>query len=509
MIFNSLKQLPNSIQIIDSDTGRHTSKHQVLDYGLRFATFLIDEYHINTGDVCLFTAKNCDIHGIALIGVIFSGAIYACIPDHSTVRELQEVIRQIKPTVLVIDTEKYDVMSKIASKFNLKLLVLEQHVKHLSIENIFITDRQINPILPVETSWETTITFVMSSGTTGRPKAIRRTNGNHLATVAMFKHRELLPMTENDVLLSTAFLHICGQRCLFSAIESGARVLALSCDESHGEVFEAINKYGVTHAILMPTQLNYLVKHPDQYPANYFSNLRDVLTGAAPLAFGTHQAIKERYNFEKFCNSYGMSESGFVLTVHLHEKDNLSDCETVGKVNPGSEIMVIDTNGNSLGPGKLGEICIKGDQVTPGYVNNAKENEKLFTPEGFLKSGDIGYYDCNHFFYIVGRSKQMIKVDGVSISPVELEHLLISHKDVENAAVVGISDDERGEVPMAFVTVIEGAYVTEEQLIEFVDSQVNDHKKLRGGLRILESFPTTPSGKIHKSKLNTDNPFFH
>jgi 4-coumarate--CoA ligase len=90
---------------------------------------------------------------------------------------------------------------------------------------------------------------------------------------------------------------------------------------------------------------------------------------------------------------------------------------------------------------------------------------------------------------------------GVSVAPAELEHLLIGHKDVVNAAVIAVSDDSHGEIPMAFVTVVEGSDVTGVELVEYVDSQVNDHKKLRGGLRIVDSFPVTPSGKIKKTQL--------
>ncbi|CAG2181514.1 unnamed protein product, partial [Oppiella nova] len=182
-------------------------------------------------------------------------------------------------------------------------------------------------------------------------------------------------------------------------------------DETHDEVFEAINKFGATAALLVPTQLNYLVKNPQKYHKNYFRTLQDVLTTAAPLSRSTYETIRERFRFRNFRNCYGMSESGCALAVHLGDTNLLINCETVGKVSPGMQVMVIDNNGNQLGANQLGEICMNGDQVTPGYMNNSAENDKLFTRNSFIRSGDIGYYDDNHFFYIIGRSKEVMKVD--------------------------------------------------------------------------------------------------
>jgi acyl-CoA synthetase (AMP-forming)/AMP-acid ligase II len=182
---------------------------------------------------------------------------------------------------------------------------MNKYENELSVEEILQMSRpDARKIqLPVSTDLDTTITYVMTSGSTGRPKAVRRTNRNHLSTVAMFAHKELCPLTADDVLLNCGFCHICGQRSLLSVIDAGAALLVLACDETHDEVFEAINKFGATAALLVPTQLNYLVKNPQKYHKNYFRTLQNVLTGAAPLSRSTYETIRERFRFRNFRNS--------------------------------------------------------------------------------------------------------------------------------------------------------------------------------------------------------------
>ena len=151
-------------------------------------------------------------------------------------------------------------------------------------------------------------------------------------------------------------------------------------------------------------------------------------------------------------------------------------------------------------------------------MNNDEENAKLFTEDGFLKSGDLGYYDDNEFFYFLGRIKDVIKVEGivdldkqkyfndlaqigVIVSPTELENILLKNKEIENAAVIAIKSEEYDEIPLAFVKLVNGSNLSPEDIQKFVDDQVNYYKKLRGGVRLIDTFPLTVLKKINKKEL--------
>ena len=159
----------------------------------------------------------------------------------------------------------------------------------------------------VQTSLDETVTLVLSSGSSGFPKAIKRSNRNVLSTIAMFSHSEMQPLSEEDVFLSSGFCHICGQRSVFSSIASGAQLAVVKSDEEHEDVFQVIEDFKVTSAVLIPTQLNWLVKN--KYPKERLKSLRDVMTGAAPLSEDTHRLVEEMFAFERFRNSEKSKEN--------------------------------------------------------------------------------------------------------------------------------------------------------------------------------------------------------
>ncbi|CAG2110323.1 unnamed protein product, partial [Medioppia subpectinata] len=391
-----------------------------------------------------------------------------------------------------------------------KLLVIDEQSKQeikkksdlLTIEKIFEQKRKDNIPLPVIGDLDDCATLVMSSGSTGRPKAILRTHRNFLSTIATMQHKELCPLTADEIFLSSGFCHICGQRSLFSCINGGSQLAIIRIEEKHEDAFSNIHKYNITSGFIITTQLNFLAKNFEKYDNNYLKTFRDVLAGGSHLSDSTYKSIVEKYDFDKFRSCY---EIGWAIVVYLSDQRRLSNTATCGKVSPGLECKVIDENEQAIGPNVLGQLCFRGDQaviiVTPGYLNNDKENAKLFTSDGFLKSGDYGYYDDKEFFYVIGRFKEIIKVEGYVVSPAELEHILLQNKKIENAAVIGIKDEERDEIPMAFVTLVKGSQLTEKQIQDWVDSRVNYYKKLRGGVRIIDQFPLTPLKKINKTEL--------
>ena len=140
-----------------------------------------------------------------------------------------------------------------------------------------------------------------------------------------------------------------------------------------------------------------------------------------------------------------------------------------------------------------------------GYLNNPKATAETITPDGWLRSGDISYYDDSEHFYIVDRLKELIKVKAFQVPPAELEDLLRSHPDVFDVAVIGIPDERSGEVPLAFVVKKpESQDVNEASIHSFVNAQVAEYKRLAGGIQFVDAIPKTPSGKILRKDLRAE-----
>ena len=195
-----------------------------------------------------------------------------------------------------------------------------------------------------------------------------------------------------------------------------------------------------------------------------------------------------------------MTEVGTASQVWRSKK--LDYKNSVGWSAPDTQIKIVDKDsGQLLGPNQVGEILIKNLQTTPGYLNQSDRNSESFDSDGFFRSGDAGYYDEQELLYILDRYKQIIKVEGVSVLPSELEYLLLTHDHISEAAVIGVEDQRFGEIPKAFVVLKPNREISEESIVKYIDGLVNYFKRLRGGVTFLKELPKTSSGKINKSLL--------
>ncbi|XP_059611752.1 luciferin 4-monooxygenase-like [Phlebotomus argentipes] len=174
---------------------------------------------------------------------------------------------------------------------------------------------------------------------------------------------------------------------------------------------------------------------------------------------------------------------------------------SVGLVTPKTWCKVVDPEtGKALGPNKPGEVCFKGPSVMKGYYKNPKATQETIR-NGWLHTGDIGYYDEKKNFYIVDRLKELIKYNSFQVAPAELEALILTHLAVKDTAVIGIPHPEAGELPAAFVVKKENYEATAEDIAKFVSDRVSNPKRLRGGVHFVDEIPKNPSGKILRRVL--------
>lgn len=201
-----------------------------------------------------------------------------------------------------------------------------------------------------------------------------------------------------------------------------------------------------------------------------------------------------------FLQGYGLTETSPLVALNLPGNKNAA---SIGCPASNTQIKVIsleDKQFKGLGPNQKGEICVRGPQSMLGYFKNPKATEEMVV-DGWIRTGDLGHYDEEGFFYITDRLKELIKVKGFQVPPAELEELLRSHPHVQDAAVVGTSHESYGEVPRGFIVKRQGVDVSEKEIQEFVAEKVATYKQLRGGVLFLESIPKNASGKILRRDL--------
>ena len=219
--------------------------------------------------------------------------------------------------------------------------------------------------------------------------------------------------------------------------------------------------------------------------------------GAAALTADLAVACGGRLGCE-VVQGYGMTEASPV--THLTPPGGFKP-GSVGVTAPNTQTRIVDpVRGTDLGTGQDGEIWVRGPQVMKGYLNNPQATAATIDPDGWLHTGDLGHIDADGHGYVTGRLKELIKYKGFQVPPAELEAVLLRHPDVTDAAVVGLPDEEAGEIPAGYVTLRPGASASPEEIQRSAASQVAGYKQIRR-LEVVEAIPRSPSGKILRRVL--------
>lgn len=249
---------------------------------------------------------------------------------------------------------------------------------------------------------------------------------------------------------------------------SGAEVIMLPKFEEHS-FLKAIQTHKCNTALLVPPLLVFLAKSPlvDKYD---ISSLMMIGCGAAPLSREIEAAVKQRLNLFTIRQGYGMSET--TLSVLLQPPSDQNTAGSVGTLRAGVWGKVIDMEtGKALGPNQRGEMCFKGSCIMKGYINNKKATRETIDADGWLHTGDVGYYNENKEWFIVDRIKELIKYKGYQVPPAEIEAILLTHPDILDAAVIGIPDELAGELPFAFVVRKPDSHLQQQDVIDYVASE--------------------------------------
>lgn len=198
------------------------------------------------------------------------------------------------------------------------------------------------------------------------------------------------------------------------------------------------------------------------------SSIKLIISRSAPLAQSVVTEINKRFNNPKIREAYGMTESSSVgLTAQTDKHHKRGSVGTLRNCVYG-KVIDLDT-GKVLGPNQPGELLFKGPNIMKGYVNNSKATNEMIDNDNWLHTGDIGYYDDDQEWFIIDRLKELIKYKGHQVAPAELEAVLLQYPKISDAAVIGVPDEVAGEIPLAFVVKKIDEFVTEMEILDFVN----------------------------------------
>ena len=514
-VLQKAKELGNKPALIDGPTGRVITYANLAESISRAAAGL-HARGFKKGDVFGILSPNVPEYAIAFHGVASLGGISCTVNPLYTEQEIAHQLKDSGARFLVTVPHclgKANGAAALATNIEEVFVFVEDGSDELlegagatPFSSLLESDGQAPEV--VINPREDLVALPYSSGTTGLPKGVMLTHHNLVAN--MCQMQGLNYFTENDTLIAVLpMFHIYGLMVVLNlGLQQGATIVTMPRFELE-PFLQILQDYEVTLAHLVPPIVLALSKHAvvDDYK---LPKLRTIFSGAAPLGEDLTRACMKRLSCE-IRQGYGMTETSPV--THSSPADPAKvKFGSVGVPAPNTECKIVDLEtGESLGPNKEGEVCVRGPQIMKGYLNRPDATAQTIDAEQWLHTGDIGYADSDGHFFIVDRAKELIKYKGFQVPPAELEAVLLTHPQVADAAVIPCPDDEAGEVPKAFVVIKGetglptraggvGCQVTPQELMDFVAERVAPHKKIRS-VEFIDQIPKSASGKILRRVL--------
>ena len=501
-LFDRIDEFSQSTALVDAVSGREVTYQQLHEETARVSSGL-SRVGFGGGDVLVLVSPNSLEYPNLFLGALAMGGVVSTCNPTFTTDELAFQFKNSRSKIVATIPGLLPTVEPAAKKANVKQIIViddsdQKHPDFISYRSLLQDTGSQFQIAGVDSKKEIAV-LPYSSGTTGFPKGVMLTHHNIVSNISQIGHPETTGLERFQTLLGILpFFHIYGMvTVLFNSILNGAKTVVLSKFEPQ-TFLSAIERYKPTFGHIVPPIVLFLAKHPEV--AKYdLSSMNRVMTGAAPLGGDIVQAARDRLGI-KFQQAYGLTETS--PATHIMP---VSICETkpqsVGPPVMNEQVKVVDvSSGKVLDANQEGEIMIRGPNIMKGYLNRPDATKATITDEGWLLTGDIGYYDHDGHFFITDRLKELIKVKGFQVAPAELEALLQHHPKIIDAAVVGIPHERLGEAPKAFV-VRGNSSLTEEEVQQFVKEKVSEHKWLTGGVEFIEQVPKSASGKILRRKL--------
>ncbi len=483
---------PDRPALIDGATGQVTTFAELQSLVHRFAGGLAAR-GFGKGDTLGLMAPNIPGYAIVFHGVAVAGGTVTTINPTYGAEEVRFQLQDAGASMLVTTAMfAQTALAAIEGTGINEVLTLDGAT---GTANAF--DLLADPIeqVPVDAD-DDVVVLPYSSGTTGLPKGVMLTHRNLVANLAQTE-----PCMEFDdegevVLSFLPFFHIYGMQVLMNAsLACGATVVTMARFDLE-QALTLVQDLHVTRFYAVPPIVLALAKHPlvDQYD---LSSVKQIFSGAAPLGADLAAEAAARVGCE-VVQGYGMTELSPV-----------SHCTFVGDFRPGTsgttvantECRLVDPDtGADMGVGDEGELWVRGPQVMKGYLNNPEATRNTIDEDGWLHTGDIAVIDEFHHVSIVDRLKELIKYKGFQVPPAELEALLIAHPKIADVAVIGVPDQEAGELPKAFVVRQPGAELSAAEVQAHVAAHVASYKAIRI-VEFVDEIPKSASGKILRRLL--------
>jgi acyl-CoA synthetase (AMP-forming)/AMP-acid ligase II len=465
---------------------------------------------VQKGDRVSFLQVNCNQCVETYFAVAKAGAIYLPLNFRAKEKELTYMLNTAEATTFIVGERYVPMIQSIRPEVKTLQNLVSIEQKH---DDMLFYEDIINESSPdeVETAIDEKDTTILmyTAGTTGFPKGVMLSH-NSFTGYVLENVTPPDPEIEERNILTVPLYHVAGIQAMMAAIY-GARTLVMERQFEPEEWMTLVETEKANRAMMVPTMLKQLLDHPN-FKKHDLKSLKVITYGAAPMPLPVIRKAMDEFPDVSFINAFGQTETASTITAlgpedhHItgtpEEKEKkLKRLSSIGKPMADVQMKVVDQDtGKTLGPNEVGEILAKGPRVMSGYWKDEEKTAKTIDKDGWVHTGDVGYVDEDGYYFLAGRSSDIIIRAGENISPEELENVIREHPGVDDVAVIGVPDETWGEEPRAVVIPKKGVKVTEEEIMELCREKLASFKRPRSVV-FVDDLPRNPMGKLVKREI--------
>jgi len=496
---------PEKLAVIDQNTGRRYTYAQFNERSARLAGYLRDEWGVRPGDRVAILAKNSSDYFVFQFACIKLGAIMLPLNWRLAIPELLFILNDAEPRGIVYDDCFQDRISALLAGAGFSRALCINHEGDADgtypLFDDAILGSQDDVTLPPDTTHDTPLMIMYTSGTTGHPKGVLITHGLYFWNMINITTPTGLSHDSVSYVVLPVF-HIGGLNLYANPLfhHGGTNIVAREYDP--GLTLKTLSdpKLGVTHFFGVPSIYQFMAQHPD-FDNTDLSRIQSWGCGGAPMPESILKQYAERDIIIQL--GFGMTETS--PTVFLIAKRRaLAKPKSVGKPLMHTRVRVVDDHLNDVPIGEVGEVLVGGPNVTPGYWKRPEANEKTFFVDEYgtrwVHSGDAGMIDEEGCIYIVDRYKDMYISGGENVYPAEVENVIFDLQGVADVGVIGVPDERWGETGMAIVVLKTGVILSPEQIIDHCKENLARFKVPRY-VAFVDALPRNAAGKVLKRTL--------
>ncbi len=437
------------------------------------------------------------------------GGIYLPLNFRAKANELPYMLNSAEANTLFMGDRYVDIINSIRSSVKLvkNFISLDKPADGMLYYEDMIASAPADEVFTEIDDNDTTI-LMYTAGTTGNPKGVMLSH-NSFGIYVLENVTPPDPETVEKNILTVPLYHVAGIQAMMAAIYGG-RTLVMERQFEPKEWMTLVEKEKVNRAMMVPTMLKQLMDNPE-FKKHDLRSLKVITYGAAPMPLEIITKAVEVFPGVGFINAFGQTETASTITA-LGPEDHvitgtpaerakkLKRLASIGKPMADIQMKIVDEEGKELPVGESGEILARGPRVMSGYWKDQEKTQKTIDKDGWVHTGDIGYKDEEGYYFLSGRATDIIIRAGENISPEELEAVLRINAKVDDVAVIGVPDEEWGEVPLAVIVLKKGQKATPEELMEFCRVNLASFKRPRAVV-FVDELPRNPMGKVLKRVL--------